>query len=361
MRTLLALLLAVTLAFAQGPKMTIGQLRTFLRSSIQLKHPDKQVADYIRKITLTERLLERDIEELIGEGLGPRSAEALRIHVAATAEMANPAADPAAARSEEPSLAIPSEEQQRKIISEVREIALNYTQRLPDFICLQVTRRYYDPAGLDMFRLADTVAARLSYFEQKEDYKVVSINNQYADVSYDRLGGATSSGEFGTMLKEVFAKETQAQFWWERWARLRGRVVHVFGYRVAQPRSKWSISWQRELVHTPGYKGLIYVDRDMPVVLRITLEAEGIPPAFPIQEARNMLDYDYIDISGQDFLLPLRSEMRMREGRLLVRNLTEFRSYRKFGADAVITFDIPDELPDEATAEQSIKPPPPKK
>lgn len=352
----LILLVLLGLAAAQGPKLTIGQLRTFLRSSIQLKHPDKQVADYVRKITLTERLLERDIEELVGEGLGMRTAEALRAHVAATAELGKPAADAAATKPEGPTLPTPSPEQQRKLISEAREVALNYTERLPDFICLQVTRRYFDPAGLDFFRLADTVATRLSYFEQKEDYKVVSVNNQWTDVSYDRLGGATSSGEFGTMLKEIFQKETQTDFWWERYARLRGRIVHVFGYRVAQSRSKWQIVWNRELNHVPGYKGLIYVDRDLPVVMRVTLEAEAMPPSFPIQEARTMLDYDYIDISGQEFLLPLRSEMRMREGRMLVKNLTEFRSYRKFGADATITFDIPDELPAEATTEQGIKP-----
>jgi hypothetical protein len=351
-----ALLLLCGIAAAQGPKLTVGQLRTFLRSSIQLKHPDKQVADYVRKITLTERLLERDVEELIGEGLGPRTAEALRVHVAATVEMAKPARDAAVPKPEEPALPIPAKEEQQRIINEAREVALNYTQRLPDFICLQVTRRYFDPAGLDMYRLADTVAARLSYFEQKEDYKVVSVNNQWVDISYDRLGGATSSGEFGTMLKQIFQKETQADFWWERWAKLRGRVVHVFGYRVAQPRSQWQISWQRELSIVPGYKGLIYIDRDAPVVMRVTLEAEAIPASFPIQEARTMLDYDYIDISGQNFLLPLRSEMRMREGRLLVKNLTEFRNYRKFGAEATITFDIPDEIPEEAVKEQKIKP-----
>lgn len=355
-RLALVALVLIGIAAAQGPKMTVGQLRTFLRSSIQLKHPDRQIADYIRKITLTERLLERDIEELIGEGLGPRAAEALRAHVAASAEMAKPARDAAIAKPDEPTLPIPSKAEQQRIISEAREVALNYSQRLPDFICLQVTRRYYDPAGLDMFRLADTVAARLSYFEQKEDYKVVSVNNQWVDVSFDRLGGATSSGEFGTMLKQIFQRETQADFWWERWAKLRGRVVHVFGYRVAQPRSQWHISWQRELSVVPGYKGLIYIDRDVPVVMRVTLEAETIPPSFPIQEARTMLDYDYIDISGQSFLLPLRSEMRMREGRLLVKNLTEFRSYRKFGAEATITFDIPDEIPEEAVTEQKIKP-----
>ncbi len=341
---------------AQTMKLTVGQLKAFLRSSIQLQHPDKQMADYVKKVTLTERLTERDIEELLGEGLGPRTAEALRPLVAATTQMTKPASDPVVKpQSSEPAMPVPSEAAQKKIIDEARDVALNYTKRLPDFICLQVTRRYYDPSGLEMFSLADTVAARLSYFDQKEDYKVVSVNNQYVDVSMDRLGGATSSGEFGTMMKEIFEPSTETDFWWERWAKLRGRVVHVFGYRVAKLRSKWHVSWQKQLEYVPGYKGLIYIDRDLPVVMRVTLEAENMPASFPIQEVKSMLDYDYTDISGQEFLLPLRAEMRMREGKVLVKNQTEFRSYRKFGAEATITFDVPDAIPEEKLKEEKVK------
>lgn len=351
------LMLLVGLLSAQAMKLTVGQLKAFLRSSIQLQHPDKQIADYVKKVTLTERLTERDIEEMLGDGLGPRAAEALRPLVAATAAMTRPASDPAVKpQPSEPAMPVPSQAEQKKIINEAREIALNYTRRLPDFLCLQVTRRYYDPSGLEMFALADTVAARLSYFGQKEDYKVISVNNQYVDVAMDKLGGATSSGEFGSMLKEIFEPATQADFWWERWAKLRGRVVHVFGYRVAQPRSKWQVSWERRLEYVPGYAGLIYIDRDVPVVMRVTLEAENMPVSFPIQEAKSMLDYDYTDISGQDFLLPLRAEMRLREGKTLVKNLTEFRNYRKFGAEATITFDVPDAIPDEKLKEEKIKP-----
>jgi hypothetical protein len=93
------------------------------------------------------------------------------------------------------------------------------------------------------------------------------------------------------------------------------------------------------------------------MVSRITLEGVNIDPAFPVQEANTTLDYDLVKltVSDAEFMLPLKSEMRMRQGRLLVKNEVEFRLYRKFGAEATISFDTPDSLPDEMFAEE---PPP---
>ncbi len=358
-----AVFLCALLVFAQQ-KMSVAQLKSVLRSSIRLQHDDKQVAAYIRKIQLTERITHRDVEDLLGEGLGPRAAEELRKLVPLTASLPPPVREPAPVKPV--LMPPPSSIEQARVISEAREMALSYTKRLPDFICLQVTRRYIDPSGLEMFQLMDTVAERLSYFEQKEDYKLISINGKWTDADRWKLGGATSSGEFGTMLREIFESATEAEFEWERWGKLRGRICHVYRFHVRQPKSKWHISWQRQLEAVPGYRGLLYIDRDVPMVLRVTMEAVDLPPSFPIQEARTMLDYDFVDIAGNEYLLPLRSEMRMREGRLLVRNQVEFRSYRKFGAEAIITFDpnlepIPeDKLKEEKVesgATSSAKPP----
>lgn len=335
-----AIALLLCLPAAAQMKMTVGQLKSMLRSSIQLNHPDKQVADYVKNIRLTERLTERDIQELLAEGLGPKTADALKALSATTAALPKPAVDPVKPAAPPPPMPAPSAEEQKKIIEEARELALGYTKRLPDFICLQVTRRYYDPSGLEQYILSDTIANRLSYFEQKEDYKLISVNGRMAETTYDRLGGATSTGEFGTMMREIFMPETEAEFWWERWARLRGKIVHVYGYRVRQSKSKWRVSWQRQLEVVPGYKGLIYIDKDVPMVYRLTLEAENMPASFPIQEAKSMLDYDFSEIADKPFLLPLRAEVRMREGRFLVKNQVEFRNYRKFGAEATITFDV---------------------
>jgi hypothetical protein len=107
-------------------------------------------------------------------------------------------------------------------------------------------------------------------------------------------------------------------------------------------------------VTTPGYRGLVFVDRDTNEVSRITLDAD-MPPSFPIQMATTVLDYDSTDISGIKFMLPLRAEVRMRAGKELVKNEVEFRMYRKFGTDTSIKFDIPEPLPSDATTEQPPK------
>ena len=77
MRWLLLVLLAVVPALAQM-RMTVAQLRSFLKSSVDLHQPDKQVADYLKKSKLTQRLAPGDFEEFSGMGVGPRTVEALR-------------------------------------------------------------------------------------------------------------------------------------------------------------------------------------------------------------------------------------------------------------------------------------------
>ena len=96
----------------------------------------------------------------------------------------------------------------------------------------------------------------------------------------------------------------------------------------------------------------MHVTSGIDTEIRITLEAVNIEPSFPIQEAGTVLDYDFADISGQQYLLPLKFEMRMRTGRDLTKNDVEFRLYRKFEADAVIKFDALDPLPEEMTTEE---------
>jgi hypothetical protein len=66
--------------------------------------------------------------------------------------------------------------------------------------------------------LQDTLITKLTYFEQREDYKVISIDGKLVDTPYEKLGGAISSGEFGTMLKEIFEPQTQTEFVWTRWS-----------------------------------------------------------------------------------------------------------------------------------------------
>lgn len=349
-----SLILLLSLSLPAQMKMSVNQLLGFVKSSLELKHDDKQLADYLRKVQLLQRLDDRTIEELQGQGAGPKTVAALLLLRDASANL--PLPPKPVPKVVPPPIPPPSLADQRRILDETREYALSYVKRLPDFICTQVTRRFFDPSGLEFYQRADVVTARLSYFGQKEEKKVILVNNQLMDVEYERLGGTTSTGEFGSLLQEVFAKESDASFAWERWTTLRGKRHYVFSYRVAQPRSKWKILYDRAVETTPGYRGSVYVERDSGVVARITLIAEDIPSSFPVQMASTELDYDYTTISDKEFLLPLKAVIKMRSGKALVKNEIEFRMYRKFGADATITFDTPEPLPDDKTKEHPPKP-----
>lgn len=348
---LITLLMASALLLPAQVKLSVNQVLGMVRSSIKLKHPDKQIGEYLRTVQLTEKLDDRTIETLLGEGIGPKTLDALKVLRDATENFEKPKVIPPKAAA--PVIPPPPLADVNRVIEKSREYALAYDKGLPNFLCIQVTRRFVDPAGLELWNKLDTVTSKLTYFDHKEQKQVMFVNNKYVDMDYSKLsGGATSTGEFGSLMREIFEPGTEAFFGWEKWATLRGRLHYVINYRVLQSKSKWTIhhgtSGQQVV---PAYHGLVYVDKEYLSVSRIVMEAEDIPVDFPVQMAKTQLDYDFTEIGGQPFLLPLRSELRMRDGKVLVKNEAEFRTYRRFGSDSSITFDVNEPISEDKLKE----------
>jgi hypothetical protein len=356
---LICAFLAITAAAHAQRQVTIPELVSFIKSAIQLHNDDRKVADAVRKLKLADRLDAATVEDLQGAGAGPRTLAALRELIDTTNAL--PAAPPAEPAPAVVTIPPPSEADQKRILAEITQNALDYTKNLPNFICTQVTRRRYDPSGTDSFRLGDTIQEQLSFVDGKENYKVVLVNNlPVNNLSHFQLGGTTSSGEFGTMLHEIFAPETHTEFQWVRWATLRGRRMHVYSFRVLQANSKYSIhDEQSGRTIVAGYHGFIYADRDSNMVMRIKMDCDDLE-GFPINKVSLDLNYDFVDISGQQYILPLKAELNSRAGRYESLNEVEFRLYRKFGSEANIVFDTPDPIPQDQLQEQPAAPEPPK-
>jgi hypothetical protein len=372
---LLAAVFAVALAATAQTPMSVAELYSFVQSSQQFikqgKMTDRELAAFLSKSKLTERLDDRSVEQMQGLGIGPKTLEALE-HLrdqSKTLTAAKPIEPPGPPEQAPP----PNSVEQSAIIDHVREYALSYSRQLPDFICTQVTRRYAAPApgtraggradSEPSYRLLDTLTSRLSYFEQKEEKKLVLVDNSITAQDYKTLGGSTSSGEFGSMLKDIFERATQARFEWDHWGTLRSRLAMVFAYHVDQLHSQWHIDYDRKLDLVPAYHGLIYVDNKTHEILRVTLEAEGIPADFPVRLADTTLDYNYQDISGHTFLLPYTSRIVMSAEGYLTRNDDEFRIYRKYQVESELKFDdaTPPPLPEDQKKEQPAAPPAKKK
>jgi hypothetical protein len=352
----LALVLMVSPGWAQRA-MSIQQLVSFVSSSIKLKHQDKQVAQTLASVKLNFQLEQNVIDDLEGLGAGPKTLSRLRELRLESMNMPK-APDPVRQQIVAP-LAGPSLAEQDRILGIARERAAKFTTELPDFTCVQYTRRYTDPAGAESWILLDTLTTRVGYYDSKEDYKLIAVNGRSAVGFEDKtVGGFTTGGEFGSFLRDLFDDRNKVKFAWDRWATLRGRRMHVFRYDNWFERGFKNISMElskteRREENAPT-RGLVYVDRDSGEVARIT-EEFLVSTGFPMQEANRILDYDYQTIANKQYLVPMRTEAKFRVVPPTDRTVPEFRLYQKFGVDTEIIFEAPEELPKDKVEES--KPP----
>ena len=108
-----------------------------------------------------------------------------------------------------------------------------------DFVCIQTTRRFPRVKGRTW--QPDVIVERLTHFDHCERYKVLTMNGQPSKTAHQQLGGASSIGEFGSLMKEMFLPETETEFERQDSMTLRGRTMQVYTYRVHAFRSKYHV------------------------------------------------------------------------------------------------------------------------
>jgi hypothetical protein len=97
-------------------------------------------------------------------------------------------------------------------------------------------------------------------------------------------------------------------------------------------------------------KGRVWIDRENFRVLRVESQATEIPDNFRIRAARRTIEYDWVTISDEKYLLPLLSDVRLtsKEDRKTfeTRNVIRFKDYQKYGSEVKI-LDDDEEVPEE--------------
>ena len=234
----------------------------------------------------------------------------------------------------------PDAEEQKRALDVATSHALGYASTLPNFRCIQLTRRFADPSGLEVWKRKDTFTEFLAYVEGSEQRATLEVNGQKARRSRDDFQGIVSTGEFGPLLSTIFDPKAKAEFEWNSWAALKNETVQVYAYRVRLDNSHYSVTsaGTHETLRT-GFHGMIYIDSASGSVRRITMEADGLPPKFPIHGSAISVEYDYVRVGDHDFLMPSFAEVRVKEGRrYLLKNEITFRDYKRYAAESTIRF-----------------------
>jgi hypothetical protein len=351
MRTRAPLWLALALLAAAFPlgaaNSTVDDLVRLVRDAVQRQQSDGDLARALHRVNLGQKLDNRTAEELESQAPGPESiAELERLRQASRLR---------GLPKELPSFASPPEptpDELNAVIEEARRKALAYTASLPDFICTETVRRYEENLQWGRSVAMDTLTVQLTYFGHQEKYKLTAVNGREPGRTYEQVGGASSRGEFASMLLDVFAPASRTALTWSNWTTLRKRPAYVLSYRIDARNSRYHL-YVEPLARvgdsaTVGEHGLVYIDRETRQTMRMDSAADSIPADFAIGGATRTLDYGLADVGGRSFLLPLHASvgMTLRLRPLLERNEMEFGGYRKFTGESSISFGDPaDETP----------------
>jgi len=232
----------------------------------------------------------------------------------------------------------PSDDELNAMIEGARKHALNYSAKLPNFLCIEITDRSVDPSGKGKWRRKDSFGELLRYVDNHETRKTLEVNGQTSAVKRDDLNGPISLGEFGHLLSLVFQPASKAEFHWKETDALANGTVQVFEYRVDRKNDSMSLTDSSQHIYS-GYHGLAYIDSSTLGVRRITMEADDLPPDFSIHTASIAVDYDYVSIGAHDYLMPMRGTIRLQRGRHEADlNQIVFQDYRRYASQSKIIY-----------------------
>lgn len=260
--------------------------------------------------------------------------------------------------------ALPPEADGLELLEKTRAATVAAVEKMPDFLVKQQITRSQAFGGTNNWRSVDRLSIAVSYRASAgEQYKLLAVNGlppatearEGSDYS-GKLGGATSTGEYVSMLTSLFRPESQSTFRMIDTDLLRGRRTIVYEYVIKKEFSRSMLGWSDDnaskLETIVGSRGRMWVDRESNRVLRLENISTEIRPDFPITAASNVVDYDWVTINEQQHLLPSRAILEMTDRRRAqtyqTRNDILFRGYRKFGSELkIIDIDDKDFAPDE--------------
>jgi len=231
----------------------------------------------------------------------------------------------------------PSDDELDRIIAGARKYAVNYSVKLPNFLCVELTDRSVDPSGNGRWRRKDSLGELLRYADHEETRTTLEVNGYRSSIKRDDMKQwPLSLGEFGYLLNEVFEPSSKAEFHWKETDALANGTVQVFEYKVDRKNNSMALDDNTGKIYV-SFHGLAYIDSATMGIRRITMEADDLPPNFSIHAASIAVDYDYVTVGAHDYLMPVRGTIRLKRGRHEADlNQVVFQDYRRYASQTKI-------------------------
>lgn len=372
---LFAVFSAASLSALAAKPMTMEQLQQSLAAAQAEHRSDDAQAQQLADAKLTARLTGAPLQQLIALSPGPKTSQALRAIAGASAFLDPPA-------NEILSKPAPTGAEQSALFGLTLHYAVHTLPALPNLLATRATEHYVDTLrGLEQESVKrgelywlGSHRAPISYRDGREtddpalmaaaSEKTNSSKGAKGTNNADPVGGLSSWGEFGPILKVVLGDAIKGKLSWARWEQENGKPAAVLQFVIDRSISHYGMSYCCEvrtestnagimLVKHPvnlrqiGYHGYLEVDPETGTILRITVEADLKPEDF-VQRASMMVEFGPVKIGDSIYICPTRSVSisvsrtefeahgAIESTNRLLLNDVEFTDYHRFGSESTL-------------------------
>jgi hypothetical protein len=198
-----------------------------------------------------------------------------------------------------------------QFIEEVREQALTYTDRLPEFICKCTSHRWLFFSGIPAHQM-DEVVAEISFYGKEEHSRLLSLGGKPVEGEAPVfVPGLRSQGEFGNSLQALFSPGTHASFIYDGRSKIKGRPTVRVKYSVSLENSRFIVTAAKDSFVT-AYRGTCWVDARTKEIVRLESFAVGIPEDALVTYSSSRTDYGPVRIAGSLYWLPVTATVEFR-------------------------------------------------
>jgi hypothetical protein len=253
-----------------------------------------------------------------------------------------------------------------ELLAKARELVIARAKRLPNYVCVQTVDRQYFKYLQRIKRLnwpgqhpVAPSCAEIAAFDKENprDLLLQSTDRLRLEIKasqgteigtwagasrfgsrsvFDLVAGTYETGTMGTFLGDIFQNGTYRYKGEETAGKIK---LTAYEYRVplgsSHYRFKTGSGW------TPtAYSGVFWIDSDSLEISRLMMDTNEMPTETGGCEAITTVEYQPVKVGAGEFLLPIRSSMRMlRRDGTETRTSAVYAGCREYHGEATIRFD----------------------
>jgi len=192
--------------------------------------------------------------------------------------------------------------------------------------------------------------------ENKETFSWAAANRFDSRSVFQMVSnGPIGTGSFGTYLVDIF-ENPGTQFKFTAQKHKGAAQVFEYAFEVPAQASHYDVRGDTEWKVT-GYHGSFEIYSATAELARLVVETAQLPPDARMCRARTSIDYHYMLIGDDEFLIPRQSELETLSGNANeTSSITTFSGCHEYTAESNLRFDAPESA---AALKTTVQPPAP--